>query len=276
MTESVKANIRYLNSEWREREDTPRIASKESRRANTSFQTVEVADARPLQERGELDLDTCGFVLVPHRSRVRSFRDADEVQRVYYPEIETVIRRLIRPDRVVFFHHVLRHEDASEFNAAYARYVHCDYSEEGAREIARKLMVDRGVCTADEAEHYDFAWYNSWQPIERDVQSNPLLLVDASTVDPADVAVYAFGEGDDYNRAAAPFFSERHRHYYFPRMRTDELIVLKQLDSRPGRAHLCPHTSFDDVTSPPDALRRRSIEVRILCLFERDGDREGR
>ena len=85
MLERVNANVRYLNPEWRGRAEVPRIWSKETRRAYTSFHTVEVTSARPLAERGELDLDRHGFALIPHSSRVRNFRDDAEVKRVYYP-----------------------------------------------------------------------------------------------------------------------------------------------------------------------------------------------
>ena len=46
-------------------------------------------------------------------------------------------------------------------------------------------------------------------------------------------------------------------------------LLFKQLDSRPGEPRMCPHSSFDDATAPADALRRRSIEVRVLGVFER-------
>lgn len=270
MLERVKANVRYLNPEWRGRAEVPRIWSKETRRAYTSFHTVEVSSARPLAERGELDLDRHGFALVPHSSRVRNFRDDGEVRRVYYPEIEALIRRLTQPAHVEFYRHSVRTENPTEFNSTYARYVHSDYSAENARQMAQNFMVERGVISDAEAERCDFAWYTVWQPIEREVQTNPLLLIDAQSVDPENTISYAFSKVDEgaYTRGYAPLFSERHRHHYFPRMRTDELIVLKQADSRPDRAHLCPHTSFDDPNSPPGALRRRNIEVRMVCLFE--------
>ena len=51
-------------------------------------------------------------------------------------------------------------------------------------------------------------------------------------------------------------------------MRTDEVLIIKQLDSDATRAVYTPHTSFDDPTSPPDAPPRRSIETRVMCVFE--------
>ena len=54
--------------------------------------------------------------------------------------------------------------------------------------------------------------------------------------------------------------------WYFPRMTEEEMLVIKQLDTRPGRAVACPHTSFD-IETPPGTPARRSIEVRMVCAF---------
>ncbi len=270
MASSVGASIRYLNPEWRDRDERPRISSRETRRANTRFYDVEIEDARPMLERGELGLDTTGFVLVPHRTRVKDFRNADEVSLSYYPEVVRLIQELTGADEVAILQHVLRTEEPASFNQAYARFVHLDYSEGEAIGMSRRLMVERGICKRRQTSRYDFAWYNTWQPIEREVQHNPLTMIDARSIERGDIVDYVFGdEAGSYGVASTPLYSPSHRHYYFPRMQTDELIVLKQLDSRVGRWSRCPHTSFDDPTSPPDAPRRRSIEVRMMCVFER-------
>ena len=41
------ASVRYINAEWRDKDESPRIGSKETRRANTSFQPIKVHNARP-------------------------------------------------------------------------------------------------------------------------------------------------------------------------------------------------------------------------------------
>jgi len=99
------------------------------------------------------------------------------------------------------------------------------------------------------------------------VQQNPLTLIDTRTIRREDFREYVF---DEDGVASMPLYSSDHRHYYFPRMQTSELLVFKQLDSRFERTSLCAHTSFDDATSPGDAPRRRSIEVRLMCVFARD------
>ena len=269
MLESVSARIRYLSPDWRGRTELPRIFSRETRRAVTRFYDVRIEDARPLQEKGELDLDTNGFILVQHAAGVEDFQDPAEVSRAYYPRIEALVQRLTGASQVVVSHHVIRTEDTSSFNQAYARYVHCDFSEARAREMSNKLMVERRLCSKPETEQYDYAWYNTWQPIDREVQQNPLTLIDASSLESDDIVEYTFGESDSGGVASMPFYSSKHRHYYFPRMQTDELIVLKQLDTRPRTASQCPHTSFHDPRARDDALRRRSIEARLMCVFPR-------
>ncbi len=269
MLESVSARVRYLNPDWRGRTELARITSRDTRRANTRFYNVRIEDARPLQAKGELDLDTNGFILVQQSSGVEDFKDAAKVRRTYYPRVEALVQRLTGTSQVVVYHHLIRTEDSSSFNQAYARYVHCDFSGARAREISHDLMVKRRLCTAAEAEQYDYAWYNTWQPIDREVQQNPLTLIDARSLARDDLAEYVFGDSGSDAVASMPFYNSGHRHYYFPRMQTDELVVLKQLDTRTQTASQCPHTSFHDPTARADASPRRSIEARLMCVFPR-------
>ena len=98
MSQSVSASVRYLKPEWRGRAERPRISSRDTRRANTEFYDVEVIDARPL--RGELDLDTTGFLLTATPTRVTDFRDEAEVRRTYYPEVKRLLRERTGADHV--------------------------------------------------------------------------------------------------------------------------------------------------------------------------------
>src|SRR5262245_53957963 len=65
--------------------------------------TVAVRDARPLIP--VLSLDREGFQLVRHDTKVRDFYDEDELKRVYYPEVEALVKKHTGAVRVHIFDH---------------------------------------------------------------------------------------------------------------------------------------------------------------------------
>ncbi|HEX6266800.1 MAG TPA: CmcJ/NvfI family oxidoreductase, partial [Burkholderiales bacterium] len=56
-------------------------------------------------------LDRNGFELVAHRTAVKSFFDGDELEKVYYPEVEHLVGQRSGASRVVVFDHTLRSGD---------------------------------------------------------------------------------------------------------------------------------------------------------------------
>ena len=262
MSATVNTEVRYLNPEWKYRKDIPSIGDRASRRANTSKHPVSINDARGMP----LDLDDCGFVVTELASTVQDFHDESEVRSTYYAEIHDVMRDLTGADEVFFTpEHVVRTEDTSDFNRAYARFVHCDYSlSDTPKDREKALAKHRDVL--DPAKHWEFAWYNIWQPIEREVQQNPLAVVDARSLDVDDIVDYYYTGYGKKGLTSMPVFNPNHRFFYFPLMQTNEMLVFKQLDTRSGNAMACPHTSFN-LEAPENALGRRSIEVRVTCAF---------
>ena len=261
MIEPIIGQVRYLNPEWRGRTDRPSIGDRESRRNNTTKREVPIHDARGTN----LDLDVSGFVLATHDSAVRNYHDEVEVAATYYDEMVTLIKRLTGADEVRVFQHVVRTEDSTDFNKAYARFVHCDYSITDPRANAISSFERRGVAL-EPSKNWEFAYYNTWKPIEREVQQNPLAMIDARSLDDGDVVDYYYTGFGKKVLTSMPVASSQHEFFYFSRMQPSEILVIKQLDTRPGRAMTCPHTSFD-LPAPPDALGRRSIEVRLMCAF---------
>jgi len=62
--------------------------------------------------------------------------------------------------------------------------------------------------------------------------------------------------------------SPSHRWLYFPEMEARHALLLKTYDSETdGRARFMGHTAFEDPTTPPDAPKRESIEVRTMAFF---------
>ncbi len=264
-TNSVTAQVRYINEEWRDRPDSPRIGSRETRRANTSFQEVAVHDVRSELAEGRIDLDGAGFTLAENETAVTNFRDEPQIMEIYRPEMIGLVRRLTGAGRAFVFNHLIRTEKPIDFNDGYSRFVHCDYNMARLDEMTRDLLEQHEV--TPEA-NWTYAWYNTWQPFDHEVHKNPLAMIDWQSVPPGDVIDYYYtGRGRD-SLVAAPVYNPAHRFCYFPVMSTSEVLVFKQLDSRPDRTYYCPHSSFDDQTSAEDAPPRRSIEMRLLAVFE--------
>lgn len=263
---SVRAEVRYLNAEWRHRDEIPVVGDRDSRRANTAKHPVEIHDARGGLANGGLTLDVNGFALLRHASAVRDFHNDEEIRRVYYPEIVSLAKRTTGAREVIITQHVVRTEDTSNFNKAYARFVHCDYTLDDPRDLAKRALARRRLDSGDYANS-EFAWFNSWQPFDHPVERNPLAVVDASTVKAETVVDYYYTGYGQKGKSAMPVQDGDHRFYYVSKMQIDELLLLKQQDTRDGLSKVCPHTSFDDPTSAPDAPPRRSIEVRMMGVF---------
>ncbi len=58
-----------------------------------------------------------------------------------------------------------------------------------------------------------------------------------------------------------------HRWFYFSNMAVDEALVFKSFDSDPDRPTRVPHTAFKNPLAGWDAPSRRSIETRVVALF---------
>ena len=56
----------------------------------------------------ELSLDLQGFAVTRQQSAVTNFYDADEVRRVYYPEVERMVREFTGAVKVHVFDHNVR------------------------------------------------------------------------------------------------------------------------------------------------------------------------
>jgi len=65
-------------------------------------------------------------------------------------------------------------------------------------------------------------------------------------------------------------FNSRHRWFYAPAMRNDEVMLIKCYDSEDdGRARFVPHAAFVDPNTPAGARARESIELRTLVFYPR-------
>ena len=261
----VPTQVRYLAARWGETNELPRIYDRDSRRANTEKVDVLVRNARDIAN--TISVDVNGFELLKYTSPVTDFGDTEEVTEVYRPAIAEFVRNVTGASEVFITNHLIRTEDKSDFNKAYARFVHCDYSLKTARSASLNLLKNRKI-DVSQYENAEFAWFNTWQPFDHPVQENPLAVLDASTIRDGDIVDYIYGGTGKSSTSSMPLYRKEHQFYYYKNMQPDEVLLIKQLDTRIGRPAASPHTSFIDPESASDALPRRSIEVRMMAVFE--------
>ncbi|MFF7710552.1 CmcJ/NvfI family oxidoreductase [Pseudomonas sp. NPDC007930] len=226
---------------------------------------VAVHDARLLASPARLDVQ--GFERLDWPSEVANLEDPAQVIEQYYPETENLLKAVTGAAKVVIFDHTVRIDEPGREAKGLrepVRYVHNDQTPRSAlRRVFDHLP-------AQEAEHragQRFAIINVWRPIGAPVYSTPLALCDAQTVRPEDLVasdlVYPDKVGETFSFRANP----AHRWYYYPRLRPEEVLLLKIHDSHEGGARLTAHTAFDDPATPASAPPRRSIEVRALVFY---------
>ena len=128
---------------------------------------VVLRNGRPYADSFALERD--GFRFVRHDTEVRDFYDEEEIRRVYYPEMEALVKAESGARRVVVFDHTLRTPDQDLREAAkireVVRRVHNDYTEWSAPKRVRDLLPDE----ADELLQRRFAIVQVWRPIRHPV-----------------------------------------------------------------------------------------------------------
>jgi hypothetical protein len=240
----------------------------DERSGTFEYRDIVVYDARSIAD--QLDLDRHGFAFRSYATAVTDFYDDGQVRRIYYPEMERLVKGATGADKVIVFDHTIRVGDSKAQRERKVREpvatVHNDFTVHSAPQRVRDLLPP---AEAEERLRKRYGSINVWRPIRGPVERSPLLICEYGAIEEKDLipAERYYGErvGVVYNVA----FNPGQRWYYFPRMERDEVVLLKCYDSLiDGTARWTAHGSFEDPNTPADAAPRESIETRTLYFFE--------
>jgi hypothetical protein len=237
-----------------------------------------VRDGRP--DSAAFTLDVEGFVFARHDTRVADFWDDAELAAIYTPEVERLVAAHTGAARVVVFDHtrrstVLEHRDVRRARDP-AGAAHTDYTDASARWRLHDVITD--PAEAERLLQKRFAIVNVWRSMTGPIEQWPLAVCDARSID--DALLHTVERRDntreepsfEYSRPSETrhaSYDAGHRWYYFPRMDRDEVILLKNYDTRTdGTARYSLHSAIEDPTTPPDAAPRESIESRAFAFFD--------
>src|SRR5207248_7260942 len=114
---------------------------------------------------------------------------ATRSRRVYYPEMEALVKAESGAPRVEVFDHTLRTAD-DELRETHkirevVRRVHNDYTEWSGPQRVRDLLPQE----ADDLLSRRFAIVQVWRPIRHPVESFPLAICDARSISPKDFVI---------------------------------------------------------------------------------------
>ncbi|MEM7541486.1 MAG: CmcJ/NvfI family oxidoreductase [Pseudomonadota bacterium] len=237
--------------------------------------SVEVYDCRPIA--GSLTLDVAGFELLTHATAVKNFYDAEQVRRVYYPEVVELLKAATGAEGVYVFDHNVRSRIRSERKEPGVREpvdgAHNDYTlASGPRRIGEILSEHGAELRAGQRA----AVINVWRPIVGPVQDHPIAICDARTTKiedfiPTEITHYLEDDlerpsltGEIYSFQHSP----EHRWFYVSDMQPDEAILLKCFDTATdGTAIFTGHTGFVNPSAPANHTPRESIEARTVVVY---------
>lgn len=235
----------------------------------------------------ELSWEREGFELMHHESAIENWDDDDEIARVYYAEMCALARELSGADHTLIASHISRNPEAAREHGDYApiQYVHSDFTDNYGDLIKerylkedpehQRMLAQAGMSAEDFRNARRLLILQFWRNVGPEAMDLPLAFCDATSVAHEEmVAIHVPNYADsglpfDAFGMQRPATDTAHRWYVFPEMSRDEVVAFRTFDSdRVGSdaPFWTPHSAFRD-PHHPDAPDRRSIEVRVTCLF---------
>lgn len=210
----------------------------------------------------DASLDVEGFALARHASAI-DFTDEALIATIGRAEAAELVRRATGARRVHVFDHTQR-KRAPEAPRQPSTRVHVDYTADSAPDRVRDLLG----AEAETLLKKRVAFVNVWRAIRHPAADWPLVLADARTVAPEDLAatdiIYPDRRGEIYGLVHNP----AQRWFYYPDLQLNEALLIKCYDSRADVARFTPHTAFENPLTPPSAPPRESIEFRAIAFFD--------
>jgi hypothetical protein len=217
-------------------------------------------------------IDKEGFSVEDFKSSYDKWQDDEAVKSSFYPEIVEMLKQRTGAKRILVFDHTIRTnanagkkltDETKTSQRTPVMLVHCDYTAESGPNRVRQLLEGE----AEDLLSRRVVFINVWKPINV-VEERPLAMCDTTSTTPEDFFKLHLRYRDRNGENYVMRYSSKHKWWYFPKMKPEQVILLKTYDSETdGRARFVGHSAFEDPTSPPDAPTRESIEIRTIAFF---------
>ena len=234
----------------------------------TDPQEVEIHDGR--SHEAAFSLDQQGFVIKPFEGGFVDFDNDDAIKSIFYPQVADFVKRHTGARRVEIFDKTIRRRLPADLSQQTDEkrpavlLVHSDYTPNSGPARVRDILPDE----CEDLLTRRVAFYNVWKPLFDVVEELPLACCDCQSSVDDDMLVMKLRYRDRTGEIFVMRHSANHKWWYFSQMTPNEALLLKTYDSEiDGRARFMGHTAFEDPTTPPDAVKRQSIELRTMAFF---------
>ncbi|KAF2790153.1 hypothetical protein K505DRAFT_327760 [Melanomma pulvis-pyrius CBS 109.77] len=197
-------------------------------------------------------------------SKEYEFTDDEQIQRVYYPEVEKLLLdSLPGAYKVVLFDHTIRRSSPDATRAPVTR-VHIDQTPASAAARVKQHVPEE----SEKLLQGRYRIINVWRPLNGPVMAHPLAVADSAAVEDEDLVPIEHRYPDRNGETAAVRYNPGQKWYYWSGMKNEDRLLLKCFDSDEtvGQWGRVPHTAFVDPRTPEGAIGRESIEVRALVF----------
>jgi len=233
---------------------------------------VKLSDIR---ESTDIAFAESGFALRRHPTKVKNFKDLEETNKVYVPEIQGFLQDFLGCSELFCYSPMGLRSSAPEGQRGAGlqqtgSFAHADVDPWGAETFVRKTFPEG---EAEERLKRRFAFYNVWRPISAPPHDVPLALCDARSVAREDKQAckidLPLGGGATFSWGNYAYIhNPGHRWFYCSDMTPDDLFIFRTYDNQPGDLEPVPHSAFVDPNCPKDVPNRESAEIRFVAFFE--------
>jgi hypothetical protein len=234
----------------------------------TDTREVRIYDGWSRSEQFSIDQE--GFEIKPFVAPFNEFDNDDLIKTIFYEQVVDFVKRHTGAARVEVFDHTVRKRLPADLKVQTTvqrpavMLVHSDYTVKSGPQRVRDLFP----AEADNLLQRRVAFFNVWKPLSLRVDELPLAMCDATSDMDDDMLRMELKYRERTGEIYVMRYSPKHRWFYFPKMEATQALLLKTYDSKTdGRARFMGHTAFEDPTTPPNALKRESIEVRTMAFF---------
>jgi len=226
---------------------------------------IQIDDIRGSENEYNLDKDAFDTLRgVASTTTYSTFDSDEEVQKFYYPEVEQLLLEEVPgAHRVIIFDHTIRKQD-NEAKRQPVMRAHSDQTDRAA-ETRVRLHVPNPK-DAEELLKGRYRIINVWRPLNGEVQSFPLAVASAASVQDGDLVPVEHRYPERTGETVGVKYNPNMRWKYWSGMSNDERLLLKCSDTKNGVGKRVPHSAFVDPRTPEGARPRESIEVRALVF----------